>query len=65
MQRQPGRPDVPAYPDIYLLGGLIADMTINPGVVRPPEQGVSSKAYFYLPLVVSYAFNASRPTAAG
>lgn len=65
MNSKPGRPDAPAYPDIYLLGGLITDMEINAGVVRPPEQGVSSKAYFYLPLQVMYAFNASRPTSAG
>lgn len=65
MNTNPGRPDKPAYPDVYMLGGLIGDMTISPGIVRPPEQGVSSKAYFYLPLLVKYAFNASRPTGAG
>lgn len=40
----------PLHPDDYLLGRSIADMRVHPGVVRPPLEGVSSKAFFYLPV---------------
>lgn len=40
----------PLYPDEYMLGGLIANLTVPPGVVRPPMEGISSKAFFYLPI---------------
>jgi len=38
------------YPDDYLLGRTIANMRVSSGVVRPPMEGVSSKAFFYLPV---------------
>lgn len=38
------------YPDEYLLGNTISGITIYPGVVRPPMENVSSKAFFYLPI---------------
>jgi hypothetical protein len=52
---KPGSDGNPLYPDEYLLGRtngrtLIADMKIFPGVVRPPMEQVSSKAFFYLPV---------------
>lgn len=40
------------YPGVYNLGGLISSLTIAAPVVRPPEDGVSSKAFFYLPVLV-------------
>ena len=45
-----GNPD---YPDEYLLGRSVADVTVLPGVVRPPMEQVSSKAFFYLPIRLS------------
>jgi len=42
------------YPDDYRFGGLVVNLQIGPGVVRPPSE-VSSKAFFYLPLRVSLA----------
>lgn len=39
----------PAYPNDFLLGGLITDFAFGPGVVRPSDE-LSSRAYFYLPL---------------
>lgn len=35
----------------YLLGGLIEEAELEPGVVRPPDE-TSSRAFFYLRLVV-------------
>lgn len=43
---------VPKFSGIYHLGGLISGLTIAAPVVRPPEDGVSSKAFFYLPVLV-------------
>lgn len=43
----------PTYPDKYMLGRTIADIKVHPGVVRPPMEGVSSKAFFYLPVTLT------------
>ena len=40
----------PTYPDEYLLGRTVGGVTLFPGVVRPPMEQVSSKAFFYLPV---------------
>lgn len=40
---------------VFLLGGLIGSLQFGPGVVRPPAEGVSSKAFFYLPVRVNLA----------
>jgi hypothetical protein len=42
----------PKYPAMYMLGQTITSMSFGPGVVRPPTEGVSSKAFFYLPVRV-------------
>lgn len=42
----------PKHPSAYLLGKLISGLTFGPGVVRPPTEGVSSRAFFYLPVRV-------------
>lgn len=52
---------LPVYPDDYLLGRLIDDFKFGPGVVRPPTEGLSSKAFFYLPLRVGLATTAGQP----
>jgi hypothetical protein len=57
----------PTHPAAYRLGpgqsgkGLIAGATIGPGVVSPPRQNVSAKAFFYLPLVLRAAYNPAAP----
>lgn len=43
------------YPSEYLLGHLITKLELSPGVVRPPTEGISSRAFFYLPLRVGLA----------
>lgn len=48
-------PGKPTYPDSYLLGGLITSLTFSTPNVRPPTEGVSSKAFFYIPLRVGLA----------
>lgn len=50
-----------ANPDSYKLGGLIDRMTIGPGVVRPPTEGVSATAFFYLPVVVGMTADIRNP----
>lgn len=42
----------PKYPTMYMLGNTVTSMSFGPGVVRPPTEGVSSKAFFYLPVRV-------------
>lgn len=51
----------PMFPETYLLGGLISSLRIYRGVVRPPESGVSSMAFFYVPLVVQLATDNTNP----
>lgn len=41
------------YPAEYLLGRSVGGVMILPGVVRPPMDQVSSKAFFYLPIRLS------------
>lgn len=45
------------YTGEYMLGGTIADMKVLPGTVRPPQEGVSSKAFFYLPVQLKVVRN--------
>lgn len=55
----------PAFPDEYFFGlkslNIITGLTIGPGIVSPPRQGISEKAFFYLPLGVGLATNISEP----
>lgn len=55
----------PAFPDEYFFGlsslKIITGLTIGPGIVSPPRQGISEKAFFYLPLGVGLATNISEP----
>lgn len=57
----------PTHPATYRLGlgqsgkSLIAGATIGPGVVSPPRQNISAKAFFYLPLVLKAAYNPAAP----
>lgn len=47
-----GRPE---YPDVYRLGGLVSHLSFGPGVVRPANEGVSTKACFYLLVRIALA----------
>lgn len=60
-KRQSG---LPSYPDVYMLGGAVVSFTIGPGVVRPPQDGVSSRAFFYLPVVLGLPVDVTEPFAA-
>lgn len=40
---------------------LITTFTIQTGGVRPASKGVSATAFFYLPLVIQFAFNPANP----
>lgn len=55
--------DDPLFPNEYLLGKLIISLTIGQGVVRPPDEKVSSKAFFYIPLVIEMKTDTSNPYA--
>lgn len=44
---------VELYPGDYLLNRTIVNIKVHPGVVRPPMEGVSSKAFFYLPVTLT------------
>jgi hypothetical protein len=41
------------YPEYYRLGGLIAGIELEQPVVRPPEEQLSSTAFFYLPVRIT------------
>lgn len=62
----------PSNPEIYRLGPnpsgqgtLITELTYGPGVVWPPAEQVSSKAFFYLPVRVGLAYSPGSPYIAG
>lgn len=57
------RKGTPIYPDLYRLGGRLSALSIGPGVVSPARERVSSKAFFYLPLVVTIAVTPTAPFA--
>lgn len=44
----------------FLLGGLIEDAQLEPGVIRPPDE-TSAKAYFYMRFVVTVVEKLSDP----
>lgn len=54
----------PLFPSAYRLGGRINRLTIGPGVVRPPQEKVSAKAFFYIPVVLNIAVAPTAPFAA-
>lgn len=41
-----------AFPGIYRLKGLISELQLHPAVCRPAEDGISSKAFFYMPITI-------------
>ncbi|HBN9515488.1 TPA: hypothetical protein L3889_000493 [Pseudomonas aeruginosa] len=55
-----GRPK-PVDPVAHHLGGLISGFRYGPGVVRPADNQVSSKAYFYMPVQVGLATYVGEP----
>jgi hypothetical protein len=50
----------PAGNPMYMLGGKIADLAVEPGTVRPPDEN-SARAFFYIRIVLSYAEDLSDP----
>lgn len=67
MTSRPGRAPAPAFPESYLLGeraageSLISLMEVGRGVVRPPDARISTTTFFYLPVRVVLATDASQP----
>lgn len=50
-----GHSGIPRFRDVYMLGNLVTSFSYGPGVVRPPTDGVSSKAFLYMPIRVGLA----------
>lgn len=50
----------PENPDHYL-GGLIAGMTMEPGIARPPIEQVSEKAFFWMRIAIKFVENPNDP----
>lgn len=51
-----------AHPS-YMLGGLIEGMTMEPGVARPPQEGVSSRAFFWMRVKLKFVEDQNDPYA--
>ena len=51
----------PQDPSIYMFGGLVADFSFGPGVVRPASENPSSRALFYLPVRIGLAAGVDEP----
>lgn len=45
----------PMYPEVFMLGRLVSTFSYGPGVIRPPTDGLSSKAFLYMPLRMGLA----------
>lgn len=52
--------NVDTHPN-YRLSGLVGRIQLEPGTVRPPEPGVSDKAFFYLHADVEFVENTLDP----
>jgi hypothetical protein len=52
----------PGHPN-YMLGDLISGMTMEPGVVRPPQEGVSDKAFFWMRIMLQFVEDTNDPYA--
>lgn len=51
----------PVDKDAFMLGGLVSDFSFGPGVVRPADDKISSRAYFYLPVRIGLAAGVDEP----
>ena len=51
----------PEFPGVYRLKGLIATLTLAQPVVRPPEEGLSDTAFFFLPVRVGLHVDIRNP----
>lgn len=51
----------PVYPDLYLLGRLVHSLTIGPGVVRGPDKQNTTRAGFYLPVIIEADLDYRQP----
>lgn len=47
----------------YMLGGLIEGMTMEPGIARPPMEGVSSLAFFWMRVTLKFVEDQNDPYA--
>lgn len=52
----------PRWPGVYMLKGLISDLDIGQDAVRPAQEGVSAKAFFYMPIRITLPVNLIDPT---
>lgn len=51
----------PMYPGVYRLGEMVATLTLAQPVVRPPEEGLSDTAFFFLPVRVGLKVDIRNP----
>ncbi len=53
--------DDPRYPEIHRMGGLILDMTVGPGLVRPFNMETGGAEAFFLPIAIQFVMNTADP----
>jgi hypothetical protein len=51
----------PVNPSVFMFGGAVTGMRLSPGVVRPPQNNVSSRAFFYLPVTLNLPVDLAAP----
>lgn len=49
------------FPGVYRLGGKIAKLTVAQPIVRPPEEGLSDTAFFYIPIRIGLSVDIREP----
>lgn len=52
---------LPKYPGVYLMAGLIMEMTVGPGIVRAANVTQGGTEAFYLPITIRFVMNVADP----
>lgn len=51
----------PKYPEYFRMGGLVNELLVGQGLVRPPEQAITRYTMFYIPLIIDLATDLDKP----
>lgn len=51
----------PVYPAEFRMGGLVVELIVGQGLVRPPAEAITRYSMFYIPLVINLVTDLSNP----